>query len=552
MAGGRIAFKPGRRPKTIVRAPVEFALPQAELEALARRAVRRAEVIIKAKDSLIDFVQLMMPSAEDPDDVDASDYQPADFHYAIARALERLERGGEYRNLILAMPPRHGKTQLATKMFVPWVIGRNPKWHVAVGSYSDEMAEDFGAAIRACMQSENYAAVFPNAKLAKGGAAKNRIEIDAGPNQQNGMIVAVGRGGALTGRGANLAIVDDPFKDFEEARSQAIRDQAWNWFTKVVLTRRMGKKLLLLIMTRWHEDDIIGRLTDPSNPYYRPSVSASFKIINLPALATDDDPLKRKPGTPLWPSHFDREFLLEQREIDPLGFQAMYQQSPVIEDGDLFKREHVRYYDAEHLPRNLRIYAASDHALGGKLKHDKTCMIIAGVDEYGRIYLLDCYWRRARADVVVEQMLDMARLRQPILWGAPTDHIAKAIGPFLYKRMQETETFFQIREFAPIGDKVQGAQAIAGRFAMGYVHFPKGAWWTEPAIDELMRFGPQSNRDDFVDALALLGRMLLYQVNASAPNAGRSEPRYGSFAWLKLQAQRQSDEARRTAAAGGY
>ena len=514
----------------------------------ALKAVLRHAAKLEAPDDLITFTRLMMPSAEDPDDIDRSDYQAALHHRAIANALERLEQGKEFRHLILCVPPRHGKTELATKKYVPWVIGRNPRWNVAIGSYSGEMAEDFGDAIRACIQSKEYREVFPNVKLAYGGARKNRIKIEKG-----GLIVAVGRGGALTGRGANLAIIDDPFKDFEEARSQAVRDEAWNWFTKVVMTRRMGKKLVLIIMTRWHEDDIIGRLTDDQNPHYNARVARTFKIIKLPALATeDDDVLGRKVGEPLWPSHFDLEFLEMQRDIDPLGFEAMYQQEPSIQSGDLFQREHVRYFDPENPPANLRIYAASDHALGSKNRHDKSCLLIAGIDSFGRIYLLDCYWRKAPPTTVVDQMLDMARTRKPLIWWAPSDHIAKSIGPFLYKRMEETQTFFALREMTPAGDKVQSAQAIAGRFAMGYVYFPKGEPWVEPAIKELMAFGPQAARDDFVDALALLGRGLRYQVNGAQAAKAGGEPKPGTFGWLKQQAALQDRERQRVAANKGY
>ena len=513
---------------------------------LQLKAAKQRLMQIQAKDRLIPFVKLMMPGAEDPDDVDQTEYKDAPHHRAIADALERLEQGDEFRHLILCVPPRHGKTELATKKFAAWVLGRHPKWKLAVASYSSDMAEDFGSSTRDTIQSPAFQKVFPDVELTRGGTAKDRIETTKG-----GMLVAVGRGGALTGRGANLAIVDDPFKDFEEARSQATRDIAWNWFTKVLMTRRMGKKLVLIIMTRWHEDDIVGRLTDETNPHYKPNVAKTFKIIKLPAIAGDDDPLGRAPGEALWPEEFDLEFLNMQQELDPSGFAAMYQQEPSVEDGDLFKREDIRYYDETAPPADLRIYAASDHAVSTKQKNDKTCMLIVGIDRFGRIYVLDCYWRKVKPDVAVEAMLDMADLRKPMVWWAGSDHITKSIGPFLHKRMQERNVFFPLREMTPIGDKVQGAQAIAARVAMGYVYFPRSAPWVEAAINQLLSFGPMSSKDDFVDALALIGRGLQFQINAAAPKDDSKGPKPGTFGWLKMVAKHQAREALRQSS-GGY
>lgn len=507
--------------------------------------LKRQLVAVNAREKLLDFTRFTMPDPEDPNDPEKSRYEVARHHEAIAHALERLERG-EFQCLILTTPPRHGKSELSTKRFAAWVSGRNPRWNIVVSSYSDTMAEDFGADIRTTLQSAQFKQVFPGYGLAPGGAAKDRIQ-----TSQGGLIVAVGRGGALTGRGADLAIVDDPFKDFEEARSQAIRDQAWNWFTKVLMTRRMGRKLVLIIMTRWHEDDIVGRLTDPDNPHFSTEEAENWKIINLPALAEDDDPLGRKVGEPLWPERFDVKFLRQQQRLDPLGFSALYQQRPTVEDGILFRREHVRYYDPAQLPANLRVYAASDHAVGTDQRNDKTCLLTVGIDQHSNIYLLDCWWRRATTDQVVEAMLELARLRNPVIWWAEKGHISKSIGPFLTKRMMETRHFFSLREVTPAKDKVQRAQAISARMAMGHVWFPRGAPWVDAAVDELMKFGPSSARDDFVDALAYIGLGLKAQINAAAPAERAAEPKYGTLGWVK-RAQADYEAQQRAKAHGGF
>lgn len=531
--------------------------PQKEREK-AERAImkeaahlRRLANALDAREHLIPYVKLVMPDPTRLDDPEASVYEDEAFHRAIAADLERLlkeelrlEDGSVCRQLIFCMPPRHGKTQLSTKALTAWASGRRPDWDIAVASYSDTMAEDMGADTRAMLSSAGHKSAFPDYRLRRGGTSKSNIQTDRG-----GRLVFVGRGGALTGRGMNLGIGDDLFKDHEEARSQAIRDQAWNWFTKVFMTRRMNPKIVILTMTRWHSDDIIGRLTDPENPCYNAVEAAKWKIIRLPAIAEEDDPLGRPEGTPLWPARFDLDFLQSQQRLDPLGFASLYQQRPSVADGVLFRREHVRYYAPGDLPDDLRIYAASDHAVSTKQRADSTVLLTIGLDRQQNIYLLDCWWKRAPTDEVVEAMIDMARLRKPLLWWAERGHISKSIGPFLKKRMGERNAFFNLIEVTPAADKEQRAQAIAGRMAMGYVWFPKGAVWAEKAVNELLAF-PNGLHDDFVDTLAYIGLGLQSQFGADVRKKDDT-PKYGTLAWVKWSS-RLHERERERAEAGGF
>lgn len=510
-----------------------------QIEAVKRKA--RAD---EARNDLLSFTQFTMPDPTAPNDLKRSMYDPAPFHRAIATHLEELERG-DFRQLILTMPPRAGKSELATKRFVAWYLGRNPTDNVAVATYSDTMAEDYGSDIRWIMNSTQYKQVFPGFKLRKGGQAKSNIQTEPG-----GRAVFVGVGGALTGRGANLLICDDLIKGADEARSQTMRDQTWDWFTKVAMTRRMGRKLVIIIMTRWHSDDVVGRLTDPENPHFSAVEAKNWKIINLPAIAIEDDPLGRKPGEPLWPERYDLEFLQQQQRLDPLGFAALYQQTPTVADGTLFRRETLQYYTPDQLPSELRIYCASDHAVGTSQRNDPSCFLKVGVDRQSNIYLLDCVWRRMPADEAVEAMLAMAAGKdKPLLWWAERGHISKSIGPFLRKRMEETGTYINLVEVTPAVDKTQRAQSIAGRVGMGKVFFPKVSWWTEKAVNELLAF-PNGIHDDFADTLAYIGLGLQHQFGAAAPVKPVS-PRFdGSFNWL-----RKNDEwieAKRKAASSGF
>ena len=173
----------------------------------------------------------------------------------------------------------------------------------------------------------------------------------------------VGVGGTLTGRGGDINILDDPVKNRKEADSPIVREALWNWYNNVLRYRMMTQDAaLVIIATRWNEDDIIGRHTDPTNPYYNEEEAATWSIINLPALAEEDDPLGRPIDQPLWPSRFGTQFLLDQRRADARGFSALYQGRPTPAEGSFFKNDHIRTYnkmsDLPH-PDSLRYYGAS-------------------------------------------------------------------------------------------------------------------------------------------------------------------------------------------------
>jgi len=523
-----------------------------ELEQTKRtiEAVRRAQRARECRDDLLAFTKFTMPDPEAINDIDRTRYEAAKFHELVAEVLEQVETG-EIKQLIFCMPPRHGKSELATRRLAAWYSGRHPEHDIIIAASGDDLAHDFGADIRAIMQSPSYKQVFPSHKLRKGGTAKDNIVTDKG-----GRLIAAGRGGQINGRGAHLLLVDDLYKDAEEARSPTIRDKAWEWFTKVALYRRMGKRLTVVTMTRWHSDDIIGRLTDPENPCYNEKEAQSWKIIRLPGLAEEDDPLGRQPGEALWPevrrdgTSYDVEYHLANQRRDPLGFAALTQQRPTVADGILFRRETIQYYEPHELPDSLRIYCASDHAVGTDQRNDPSCLIKVGVDPQNNIYLLDTIWRRMPTDQAVEAMLAMAGGNmRPLLWWAERGHISKSIGPFLRKRMLETNTYINLVEVTPAVDKEQRSQSVAARVAMGKVYFPKGAWWTEKAINEMLAF-PNGTHDDFVDSLAYIGLGLQSQFGPSR-EVPKPKMREGSYAWLK-QNDKWAEARKKATVLGGF
>ena len=504
--------------------------------------LKRQQRANQARDDLMVFTKFTTPDPADPSNVDASLYENALHHDAIAATLQEVEKG-QIQFLILTMPPRHGKSEMVSRRLPAWFMGRHPQWNVVVATYNDDFAMDFGAEVRRIIQSPSYKQVFPDMQLTRGGTAKDRLQ-----TTQGGMATFVGVGGSLTGRGAELLIIDDLIKDYEQARSKAFRDRAWDWFTKVAMTRRMGPKLVVITFTRWHQDDIIGRLTDPENEHYNRILAEKIKIINLPAIAEEDDPLGRKPGDVLW-ARFGKDFLDEQRALDRMGFESLYQQRPSVADGVLFRRENIQYYDGVDESR-LRIYCASDHAVSTAQRADSTVLLRVGLDQQNHIYLLDCWWKKAGSDEAVEAMLAMAQQNpRPLIWWAERGHISKSIGPFLRKRMAETQTFMNLVEVTPAGDKEQRAQSIAARMAMGYVHFPKHKSWCEKAVSELLSF-PNGTHDDFVDAFSYIGLGLQSHVPVTSSEQKRG-PRENTFGYLKTL-QREDERRANGFKLGGF
>jgi len=500
--------------------------------------LKRLIACLAARDSLLAFTRLMMPTPNEPDDPDFSRYEAQKFHEVMAAALEELE-SGRYRKLIIQIGPRHGKTELASKKFAAWYAGRNPHKSLIFGTYNEKFSQDIGRAVRDIMLSSAYAQVFPDVTLKSDSQASDRLETNKG-----GIFAFVGRGGTTTGRGGDLLIIDDPLKDRQEADSPTIRDTLWHWFSQVIATRLMDETgRILLIQTRWHQDDLVGRLTDPSNSHYDPEEAAEWKIIDLPALSfgKEVDPLGRDEGQPLWPGRFGRDYLLSQQRLDVRGFSALYQGRPSPTGGTFFSDKWLNTYKPNELPANLRYYAASDHAVSLKQYADKTCLLVVGIDKDDTIWVHpDCIWRAMTSDQTVESMLRMMKAHHPVFWWAEKGHITKSIGPFLRKRMLETSTYCSMIEMQPIADKQTRAQSIQGRMSMGKVRFPERAPWWPTARDQLLRF-PFDQHDDFVDALAYIGLGLTLQVSASQREKS-AQKEFGENTFGRLLEQRKQAE----------
>jgi len=355
-------------------------------------------------------------------------YQLAPHHRLIARHLEMVERG-EITRLMITMPPRHGKSMLASEFFPAWYMGRNPDHYVVTATYAQELADDFGRKVKNQIEGPDFKAVFPGVGLSDDSKSAKRFHIDGSHGgiehgtTQRGAFYAVGVGGPLTGRGAHLLLIDDPVKNREDAESEVIRKKTKDWYTSTAYTRLMPGGRIVLIQTRWHEDDLAGWLQDEHQ-------HEGWTILNLPAI--DDD------GNALWPEQYDVEALERiKRALPPRDWSALYQQRPAPETGDYFKRDWLHLVD--HVPpkESMAIYGGSDYAVtadGG----DYTVHVVVGVDPTGAMYLLDLWRQQASSDVWVDAFCDLVRKWKPIGWAEETGQIKSGVGPFLLKRMMYT------------------------------------------------------------------------------------------------------------------
>lgn len=508
--------------------------------------LKRKRAILRARETLIDFTCLMMPEPDHPDDPDCSLYSPQKFHRVIGAGLEEIE-AAKFRRLMIDIGPRFGKTTLASNMYPAWYIGRHPERSIIVATYNETYSWDLGRKVRDIMTTPQYRQVFPDLRIKKKSAAVNRIETTDG-----GVIFCVGRGSAVTGRGAHTILLDDPIKDRKEADSVIIRDGLWQWYTQVLRTRLMNKTgTIVIIQTRWNEDDLVGRLIDPMNPYYTHEEARLWHKISLPALAEENDILGREKDEPLWPERFDREYLEELRVSDPRGFMALYQGRPAPREGAFFRAaDLVPYTSMREMPpkETMRFYAASDHAVTLDQKGDKTCLMVVGVDPQDHLWIMpDVVWTRLDSNSAVEVMCTLMAQHKPAFWWAEAGAITKSLGPFLRKRMLEKRVFCAIDPIAPAVDKEQRAQAIQARSAMKMVHFPIWTRWWAEAQDQILKF-PNGAKDDFVDTLSLIGLGLAKmrpRLHQKPPEQIVQEGTFRAL-WAQTKRREQRERARRS------
>lgn len=445
-------------------------------ELLARR---------RARGSLIDFTRYTFPK-----------FQPGSHHLEIAQALESVERG-ECDRLMIFAPPRHTKSELASRRFPAWYLGRHPDRQVITTTYAGEFAQDFGRDVREIVQSHEYSRLFEDVTLAADSAARGRWHTNHG-----GVYFAVGVGGPITGRGAHLALIDDPVKNRQEAESELIREQVWHWYTSTLRTRLMPGGSIVLVCTRWHEDDLAGRLLDRMK-----HGGEQWKVVSLPAV--------NDAGEALWPEWYPLSELDRLKStIGPRDWLSLYQQTPTAESGTYFKREWFRRYT--EAPTNVNCYVTGDFAVSDG-QGDYTELAVWGVDPQDKVYALDWWAGRKTADVWVDRLLHFCDKYKALRFIGEMGPIRRAIEPLLDKRMRECGIFATCEWLPTNAEKTAQARSFQGLSSLGRIYWPH-VEWAERVIDQCLRF-PGGRFDDAVDACSIFGRFIASTWGARAEPA---------------------------------
>lgn len=456
-------------------------------ELLWRRAARR---------SLIEFTRYTK-----------RDFQVGAHHALIGNALDRVVRG-ECKRLILCAPPRHTKSETSSRRLPALYLGQNPSHDVMFTTYAAEFAEEFGRDVRQIVASREYRALFPQVVLSEDSQAKGHWR-----TKQEGSYYAVGVGGPITGRGAHLALIDDPHKNRQEADSEAIQDAIWAWYTSTLRPRLMPGGAIVLTCTRWNERDLAGRLIAASLD----GTGEKWECVILPAITVEGGK-----EVALWPEWFPLDELKRLRGVlGPRDWLSLYQQTPTLGEGLQFKREHAQWESTSPRRDLLNVYITGDFAISENRDSDFTEFGVFGVDAQDQVHVLDWWYGQESSDVWVERLVDLIERWKPLRFVGEAGMIRKAVEPWLLKRMRERRVMAPCEWLASIVDKKARASSFEGLWATRRVSWLRTDW-AERVVDQLLRF-PAGSLDDAVDACTLFGRYLASVWAASRKPQERTE-----------------------------
>ena len=475
---------------------------------------------ILARRRLLQFTQLTHPT-----------YSAGWVHEDICRRLEKFSAdiaAGKSPRLMLLMPPRNGKSELASIRFPAWHLGHYPHHEIINVGYNLDLPMVFSRKVRELVRDPVYTAIFPETNLDPESQSVEKWITKAG-----GGFMAAGVGGGITGKGAHVLIIDDPIKNQVEADSVSVRDNLWDWYQSTAYTRLAPGGGVLVIQTLWNFDDLAGRLqthmgTDPE--------ADQFEVVKYPALSEaweyrdestqnilrfpDEQPLS--PGiTLLRPidfclheARYPTDALKKIRaNLQPRIWSALYQQNPVPDEGMYFKKEHFKYSKCAPPHLGMRIFTAWDFAISEEEHNDWTVGVTVMQDETDTLYVLDVLRFKGDSLAIVEAMLDVAQRfgsdpSTGYLIGAEDGQIWRAILPMLRVRMEERKLFPPLEVLKPLTDKMARARPLQGRMQQGKIVFIDGAHWLAQTEQELLRF-PAGVHDDVVDAMAWVVHLCL-------------------------------------------
>ena len=447
----------------------------------------------------------------------------------IYKALAKIDFK-KPRRLMIFLPPRHGKSELITVRFIAWLLSKRPETKIIIGSYNQKLANKFSRRARRIHFNQTTDLEEP-----KGGLQKAADEWET---SEGGGVKAVGVGAGVTGFGADLIIVDDPIKGRADANSENNREKVWEWFNDDLHTRLEPNGSIILIQTRWHEDDLAGRLLKQEE-----EGGEEWEVIRLPALAEEwsadtlvrtdvastfgtnsgevqvaeirnladrsvrapaADPLGRKPGEALCPARFSREELLKKKaKMGTASFEALYQQNPLPADGGTFK---VEWFDkvVDEMPPGLKWYRGYDLAVSTKTSADYTASFRCALDAAGNLYIADGFRKRIEYPDQRRYMIERMQEERNTEHGIEDALHGKAIIQDLRRERCIARVAF--RGVKVTADKQTRAAAWAARAEEGKVILVRGPWIPE-FLDELARF-PRGKHDDQIDAVSIAVQMI--------------------------------------------
>jgi predicted phage terminase large subunit-like protein len=451
----------------------------AALEELERR--RAAQL---CHDDLIEFCKAM-----------DSNFKVGRHTRRLGDLLMKMERGEEDR-IGVSMPPRHGKSQMVSIYFPAWYLGRNPDKKVLMVSHTGDLAVDFGRKVRNIVDCDPYKEIFPAVTLAPDSKSAGRWNTNMG-----GEYFACGVGSALAGRGAHFLIVDDPFSEQDVlGGNYDVFDRVYEWFTYGARTRLMPQGKVAIVHTRWHPNDLIGKLAKDMS---RIELADQYELFEFPAIFNENTPEEKA----LWPEFYDLDTLHRTKASMPLfQWNAQYQQNPTAEEGALIKREWWNKWEQDDAPSCEYIIMSLDAAAETNNRADFTAILTWGVFSDGRftddathIILLNAINVR----VEFPELKEMA-LREYKDWQPDTFIVEKkSSGTPLFQELRRMG--IPVQEFTPhrgTGDKIARINAISDIFRSGMVWYPAGRKWAEEVVEQVAAF-PASEHDDMVDCVSM-------------------------------------------------
>ena len=463
----------------------------------------------KARRNLIDFAQLTM-----------TDYIPGWHHAYMDQAIGRMV-DGDLRRLIVSMPPRHGKSELISRRLPAYLLGRDPDCTIITSSYSAELASRMNRDCQRIMTSPQYRGIFPqsrlnesNSRTTSGSWLRNSDVFEVVGHK--GSYRSAGVGGGITGMGAKWLIIDDPIKNREEADSTVYRDKVWDWYTSTLYTRQSPDARILVVMTRWHSDDLAGRLIQAGQ---NDAAADQWEVINFPAIAEDPGPHDhRQPGEPLWPEMFSTTDLERiKASIGAYDWAALYQQTPRAGGGVEWPTAYTEGRDIlfdEWPVCQLKTIAIDPSKGAGGRQGDYSAIIRMGRSVDGTIYCEADLARRS-SEQIVDDALEHARIFKPDVFGVETNQFQELLATQMAAKAKAIGISLPLVQINNLVSKTIRIRRLGPYLEGRQIRFKAGSPGTRLLLEQLRDF-PVASYDDGPDALEMALRCMIELHNGRA------------------------------------